>query len=183
VVNSALPAPPPGADVDFRPLILTALLDGPAQARFEALRRAHYPAALNRVPAHVSLFHHLPGTELAAVKRRLHAVCGPRPPPHVDVTGVKSLGRGVAIRLRSPELDDVRAELAEGWRTLLIPQDRNGFQAHVTVQNKVTGAEAKATLQALEAGFAPFATRAVAVAIWRYLDGPWQALGQVAFRG
>ena len=168
---------------DYRPLILTALLDAPTQARFEALRRAHYPVLLNQVPAHVSLFHHLPGSELAAVKRRLQAVCGPLPPPMVEVIGIKSLDRGVAFRLRSPELDDVRAELAAGWSTLLIPQDRNGFQAHVTVQNKVTGAEARATLQALEAGFAPFTAKAVAVAVWRYCDGPWQALGQVAFRG
>ena len=168
---------------EFRPLILTALLEPQAQAWFEQLRRAHYPAALNQVPAHVSLFHHLPGSELAAVKRRLQAVCGPLPSPQVDVIGVKSLGRGVAVRLRSAELDAVRTELAEGWRTLLIPQDRAGFQAHVTVQNKVTGAQAKATLQTLEAGFRPFATQVVAIAIWRYLDGPWQPLGQVAFRG
>jgi hypothetical protein len=168
---------------DYRPLILTALLEPQAQARFEALRRAHYPAALNQVPAHVSLFHHLPGSELAAVKRRLQALCGPLPSPVVDVVGLKSLGRGVAFRLRSDELDDVRAELAAGWSTLLIPQDRAGFQAHVTVQNKVTSAEARATLQALAAGFVPFQTRAIAVAIWRYCDGPWQALGQVAFRG
>ena len=168
---------------DYRPLILTALLEPQAQARFEALRRAHYPATLNQVPAHVSLFHHLPGSELAAVKRRLQAVCGPLPPPAVEIVGLKSLGRGVAFRLRSGELDDVRAELAAGWSTLLIPQDRAGFEAHVTVQNKVTSAEARATHQALAAGFMPFATRVVAVAIWRYCDGPWQALGQVAFRG
>jgi hypothetical protein len=168
---------------DYRPLILTALLEPQAQARFEALRRAHYPAMLNQVPAHVSLFHHLPGRELAAVKRRLQAVCGPLPPPTVAVVGLKSLGRGVAFRLRSDELDDVRAELAAGWSTLLIPQDRAGFQAHVTVQNKVTSAAARATHQALAAGFVPFDTRAIAIAIWRYCDGPWQAVGQVAFRG
>lgn len=168
---------------DPRPLILTALLAPPAQARFETLRREFYPAAINRVPAHVSLFHHLPGRELAAVKRRLVAVCGPLPPPQVEVTGLKSLGNGVAFQLRSPELDSVRGELADGWNTLLIPQDRAGFRAHVTVQNKVGAAAAKATLQGLQAGFVPFATTVVAVAIWRYLDGPWEALGQVAFRG
>lgn len=168
---------------DPRPLILTALLAPPAQARFEALRRANYPAELNRVPAHVSLFHQLPGRELAAIKRRLVAVCGPLPPPIVEVTGPKSLGPGVAFQLRSEELDSVRAELADGWATLLIPQDRAGYRAHVTVQNKVSNAEARATLQGLQAGFVPFATTVVAVAIWRYLDGPWEALGQVAFRG
>ena len=168
---------------DPRPLILTALLAPPAQARFEALRREFYPAALNRVPAHVSLFHQLPGRELAAVKRRLAAVCGPLPPLAVEVTGVMSLGKGAAFQLRSPELENVRGELADGWDTLLIPQDRGGFRGHVTVQNKVTSAEARATVQGLQAGFVPFATTVVAVAVWRYLDGPWEALGQVAFRG
>lgn len=168
---------------DPRPLILTAVLAAPAQSRFETLRRANYPPELNQVPAHVSLFHHLPGRELAAVKRRLLAVCGPLPPPGVEVTGLKSTGRGVAFALLSPELDAVRAELADGWQTLLVPQDRNGYRAHVTVQNKVAGHVARATLQALSAGFSPFATTAVAIAIWRYCDGPWQALGQVAFRG
>lgn len=169
--------------IDARPLILTALLDGPAQARFEALRREFYPAELNRVPAHVSLFHHLPGRELDAVKRRLKAVCAQVPPPAVTVAGLKSLGGGVAFRLQSPGLDDVRAELAAGWDTLLIPQDRAGFAAHVTVQNKVKSSVARATLQGLTAGFVPFETRAPAVAIWRYLGGPWEPLGQVAFRG
>ena len=168
---------------DPRPLILTAQFEPPVQARFEALRRAHYPADLNQVPAHVSLFHHLPGRELDAVKRRLKAVCGPLPPPVVEVIGLRSLGKGVALKLRSPALDAIRAELAAGWDTLLIPQDRAGFQAHVTIQNKVTPVAARATLLALEAGFVPFSTRATAVAIWRYRGGPWEALGQVAFRG
>jgi 2'-5' RNA ligase len=168
---------------DHRPLILTALAEPGAQARLEALRRAHYPAALNRVPAHISLFHQLPGRELDAVRRRLKAVCAEVPPPEIVVTGLKLTGSGVALKLRAPQLEDVRAELAAGWDTLLIPQDRAGFQPHMTVQNKVQPAEAKATLARLEATFQPFVTHAVAIAIWRYLDGPWEALGQVAFRG
>jgi hypothetical protein len=135
------------------------------------------------VPAHVSLFHHLPGSELDAVRRRLKAVCGQVAPPPVLVAEVRSIGRGVAYRLRSPALVDVRAELADGWATLLIAQDREGFQPHVTVQNKVTGTQAKATLAQLAAGFTPFETRAIGVAIWRYRDGPWEALGHVDFRG
>lgn len=159
------------------------MLAPPAQAWFETARRAHYPPTLNQVPAHVSLFHHLPGSELEAVRRRLKAVCGQVAPPGVLVAEVRSTGRGVAYRLRAPVLVNVRAELADGWDTLLIAQDRAGFQPHVTVQNKVTGAEAKATLARLAAGFVPFETRAVGVAIWRYLGGPWEALGSVAFRG
>lgn len=169
--------------LDPRPLILTALAEAGAQGRFEGWRRAHYPVALNQVPAHITLFHHLPGSELEAVKRRLKAVCGQLPPPVIAVTGLRSLGPGVALKLQSPDLEAVRAELAEGWQTLLIPQDRQGFRPHLTIQNKVTAAEARATLQRLEAVFQPFVTHAVAVAIWRYLGGPWQLLGQVGFRG
>ncbi len=168
---------------DHRPLILTALVEAGTQARFEALRRAHYPAALNQVPAHISLFHHLPGSELDAVKRRLKAVCAEVPPPEIAVTGFKFMGRGFGYKLRAPLLEDVRAELAAGWDTLLIPQDRAGFQPHMTIQNKVPPAEARATLAALERDFMPFATHAMAIAVWRYLGGPWEALGQVAFRG
>lgn len=167
---------------DPRPLILTALLEPAVQARFEALRRAHYPPERNQVPAHVSLFHQLPGRELDAVRRRLKTLAAEYPPPAVAVTGLKQLGFGVAYRLRGPELVQCRAELADGWSTLLIPQDRAGFDPHVTIQNKVTPAEAKATFHALSASFVPFETRAVALAIWRYCDGPWEALGSVPFR-
>lgn len=169
-------------ETDPRPLILTAELEPHVQARFEALRRVHYPVERNQVPAHVSLFQQLPGRELAAVMRRLKVVCAQVPPPVVAVTGLKLRDHGAAFALRSPALEDVRAELAAGWDTLLIPQDRGGFQPHLTVQNKVTPQVAKATVAALATAFVPFETRALHIAVWRYLGGPWQALGSIAFR-
>lgn len=151
-------------------------------AKLEALRRHWYPPGRNQVPAHVSLFHQLPGRELDAVKRRLKSVAAECPPPRVTVAGVKSLGQGVALRLASPELAAVRAELAEGWDTLLIPQDRAGFDPHVTIQNKAGAAEARDCLRAMTASFVPFETRCVALALWRYLDGPWERLAEIGFR-
>jgi 2'-5' RNA ligase len=168
---------------DSRPIILTILLEPRVQFRVEALRRAHYPAALNRVPAHITLFHQLPGRELDAVRRRLKALCGQLPPPGIAFTGVALRDTGVAFKLRAPDLADFRAELADGWDTLLIAQDRAGFQPHLTIQNKVSAGEAKAAWRALSAAFEPFSTTGPAVALWRYCDGPWEALGQVAFRG
>ena len=46
---------------DVAPLILTALLEPDAAARFEAMRRAYFPPARNKTPAHLTLFHALPG--------------------------------------------------------------------------------------------------------------------------
>lgn len=87
------------------------------------------------------------------------------------------------MRLGSPALLAVRAELAEGWHGLLGAQDAAGFDPHLTIQNKVPPATARATLAALETTLSPFDSRIVALALWRYLDGPWQSLGETAFRG
>ena len=169
--------------LDPRPLVVSALLEPAVQARFEAWRRAFYPAAFNRVPAHLTLFRQLPGRELDAVKRRLKTVCAEVAPPAVAVAEVVRRDAGVAFRLRSPVLADVCDELAAGWIGLLTPHDQAGFAGQITIQNKVTAATAKATQAQLAAGFTPFTTRAVAIALWRYCDGAWEAIGTTAFRG
>lgn len=134
------------------------------------------------MPAHISLFHHLPGSELDAVVERLKFVARHHPAPEVEVSGYRSLGRGVALALRSEGLAQLRGELAEAWAPLLIPQDRQGWRGHVTVQNKVTPTEAKATLAALAAGFVPWRFTVAGIDVWRYLDGPWEHLKTVALR-
>ena len=162
------------------PLILTLLLDDLTQGRFERERRQYFPAARNHIPAHVSLFQSLPGAEEAAIVKRLESMRG-RAAPEVEVTGVRSLGRGCAYELRSPALDGLRAELARGWAGWLGAQDRQGHRPHVTVQNKVSVETARDTLRCLQAGFAPWTAQGVAVTLWRYLGGPWEHLATVAF--
>ncbi len=162
------------------PLILTLVLDDLTQGRFERERRQYFPAARNHIPAHVSLFQSLPGEELDAIAARLESLRG-RPAPPVEVTGVRTLGRGCAYELRSPALDGLRAELARGWAGWLGAQDRQGHRPHVTVQNKVSVETARDTLRRLQAGFAPWAAHGVAVTLWRYLGGPWEHLLTVPF--
>ncbi len=99
------------------------------------------------------------------------------------MAGVRSLGRGVAYELRSPALETLRAELAHAWHTLLIPQDRAGFRAHVTVQNKVEPRAAKLLFAALSLGFEPWSFSVDGLQLWRYLDGPWEAVSETRFRG
>ncbi|WP_235889187.1 2'-5' RNA ligase family protein [Glacieibacterium frigidum] len=167
---------------DPHPLILTARADPASMAKFEALRRAHYPAEINRVPAHISLFHHLPGSELEAVVDRLKFTARHHPAPEIEVAGLRSLGKGVALTLHCEGLAAIRAELADAWAPLLIPQDRQGWRGHVTVQNKVDPAVARATLALLSATFQPWTARIVGIDVWRYLDGPWEAVKTVALR-
>jgi 2'-5' RNA ligase len=162
------------------PLVVTLRLDDAAQERFDALRRAHFPPERNHLQAHVTLFHALPAAREDEVRADLER-SAQRPAYDVDVVRVRSLGRGVAFDLRSTDLSDQRGALARRWQPWLTPQDARPHAAHVTVQNKVTPERARALLQELSAGFAPYAVRATGLALWRYLGGPWEPLADYRF--
>ena len=166
---------------DPSPLILTLAFHVDDQARFERLRQAHFPPERNLIPAHATLFHHLPGAELDAAQALLGLACGSTDALRVDVTGLRSLGRGVAYVLQSAALATLRASLARAWHDVLTPQDRQGWRPHVTIQNKVAPAEAATLLASMQAAFSPFQVRAEGVDLWRYLGGPWQHLVRVPF--
>ena len=164
------------------PLILTLALPADDQARFERLRRLHFPAGRNMIPAHVTLFHHLPGQEARVISHAVAARCAVPPFP-VAVPGLRFLGRGVAYALESPELTTLRAGLAREWDEWLTPQDRQGWRPHVTIQNKAPPETARALHANLQAAFAPFTIRAEGLDLWRYLGGPWQHVSRHPFCG
>lgn len=163
------------------PLILTLALDPADQERFDALRRRHFPAARNHLGAHVTLFHALPGAALEAVTAVV-AAAARRPAFALPVTRVRSLGRGVAYDLGGDELPGLHAALQRDLAAVageegLTRQDAQRLSAHVTVQNKVTPAEARALHAELAEGFTPWTTTATGLALWHYRGGPWEAIG------
>lgn len=160
---------------------MTVLLDPVAQDRFDAQRRELFPAGRTEVGAHVTLFHAVPGEWRDAVAADLDEVAA-RPEFEVRVTEVQPLGRGAAYRLSAGELAAVHCTLRSRWEQALTPQDRQPYRPHVTVQNKVTPEEARATVARLRAGFVPFGVRAVGLALWRYDGGPWTELSRHPFR-
>ena len=163
------------------PLILTLALHPDDQARFDRLRTLHFPAERNHLAAHVTLFHHLPGTEAAAVGSALAAEAAAQPPFPVEAAGLRFLGRGVAYELRSPALSALRGRLARLWQGWLTPQDQQGFRPHVTIQNKAAPEDARALHAALLAGFTPFTVRATGLDLWHYRGGPWDPAGTYPF--
>lgn len=165
-----------------QPLIVTALLDARAFAVLNGLRRRHFPAALNKVPAHVSLFHALPGAEIAAITATLDEIAARTSPIDLWPLAPVSLGRGVAFRYESEALTRVHGELARRWAGWLSPQDRQAFKPHVTIQNKVAPAEARALLANLTPDAIP-PCKVEALGLWRYLGGPWEAVGESRLTG
>lgn len=163
------------------PLILTARFDPDSAEMFQRLRRQHFPARLNIVPAHLTLFHQLPGAERDEVELDLSRPCAETAPVRFAVSGVRFLGRGVAMDVESLGLIALRRQLAQGWIRWLVPQDRQPFKPHVTVQNKVDPAAARALHQRLEAQWEPMAGRIVGLDLWNYRGGPWEMARQFTF--
>ena len=133
------------------------------------------------VGAHVTLFHALPGEQLAAVRAELARVTA-RPAFPVAVTGVRFLGRGVALDLAAPELLALRSAVARAFDPWLTRQDRQWSRPHVTVQNKVEPAVARSLHAELSAEFVPETVTARGLGLWHYRGGPWEPEDEFAFR-
>jgi hypothetical protein len=163
-------------------LIVTAEIGPGDLAWLDRLRREHYPAERNRVPAHLTMFHALPPSAEGEVRRSL-ARLATRPAPKARIEGLMNLGGGVAFRIVSTDLDQLRRDLTEDFHGLLGAQDSGGWRPHVTVQNKVPAKEARALLERLETQFRPAPLAISGIGLHRYLDGPWQPVAIYPFRG
>ncbi len=161
--------------------IVTLAMEAPAQEWFEEQRQRYYPPALNRIPAHVSLFHALPGD--GSVRHVLREAAASAAPFALTMEGVRSMGRGVLYALGAPELLRLHRGLVEQFRIYLTPQDKQPLRPHVVVQNKVEPAEAKALLAILQAGFTARPVQAVGLDWWEYQGGPWRHIERFAFAG
>ena len=164
------------------PLVVTATFGDGDNGRLQALRRTHYPPERNRVPAHLTLFRQLPPSLEDELRRRL-AACAATPAPRAEIAGVIDLGEGTALRVESEGLEDIRGDLALALRGLLTPQDMAPWRPHVTIQNKVEPREARALQARLRAGFERRPLSIRGLALWRYLDGPWEPVKTFSFRG
>jgi len=163
------------------PIIVTALFGPADQAFFDGERSAYFPPERNHLAAHLTMFHHLPPSLAPELRRRLVAETRGHPMPRARLADVFSLGRGVAYRIDSEELAAIRARLAAAFAGLLTPQDAGGWRAHVTVQNKVEPAAAKALLTALRDGFRPRPVAIAGLAAYWYRGGPWEMLSRHMF--
>lgn len=163
------------------PLILTLRLASPAFERFDALRRAHFPPERNVIPAHLTLFHALPGEREADIGEVLAATCAATAPLALRFPSLRFLGRGVAAEVVSPELLALRGKLAARWDAWLSAQDRQGYRPHITIQNKVSAEQARRLHAELAAAWEPFESTGDGLLLWRYLGGPWELVRDEPF--
>lgn len=161
-------------------IVLAELAKGDA-GWLDALRRAHYPAERNRVPAHLTLFRSLPPSSEDEIRRSL-AIAAGGPPPKAWLSGVMDLDGGVAIRIESAELGNLRDQLADAFHGLLTAQDLGKWTPHVTIQNKVEPRVARKLLQAMRSGFEPRPIGIAGLQLVRYREGAWEPVATWRFR-
>ncbi|WP_241665263.1 2'-5' RNA ligase family protein [Teichococcus oryzae] len=164
-------------------MILSLGFDQESFARLDALRQTHFPPERNLIPAHLTLFHALPGASAVAISAHLAACAAATPAPRLRFVKPRFLGRGVALDAESPALLALRRSLAATWAAWLTPQDRQGFRPHVTIQNKVAPEAARGLFDRLAPGFMPWKARGEALLLWHYRGGPWEAAGRFPFNG
>lgn len=169
------------------PFILTAVLPPDIQGWAEGLRRAHYPPEKNHLHAHVTLFHAFAPSLMAELQRYLPRVVAEFAAPQGAVKGVMDLGKGTAIALDAPQLLTLRAIIAEHFHGSLTAQDLYEPRPHITIQNKVTKAEARALQATLAPVLAPWVAKGrfafPALDLYIYRGGPWEKVKSFAFRG
>ena len=163
------------------PLLVTLGFDPPTFERLDRLRARYFPPDRNIVPAHLSLFHHLPGDSDGEIARVLaEAARGPGPVP-LAFPDVKRASRGVMALVEAPGLAAIRSDLARSFARWLTPQDRQPFRPHVTLMNKADRVDADRAFEELRASWEPWAGTGDRLLLWRYLGGPWEAVDAIEF--
>ena len=169
--------------MDTAPIIITASMGSADQSWANRMRQAHFPPERNFLSAHITLFHHLPPMHWPEIKTRLAALARENAAPAARLSDVMFLGRGVAYRIDCPELLMMREELASDLQGLLTPQDQAKPRLHITVQNKVEPAVAKALFAELLSNFEPRPIEINGLAAHYYRGGPWEFIQDWKFSG
>ena len=163
------------------PLLMTLEMDPMTFALMNELRSRYFPPERNFIPAHISMFQHLPAEENAAIRRTLTEVSNHADPLDLRFTKLKRLGKGMAISAEVPGLAAIHRHLAREFDVWLTPQDRQPYRPHVTIMNKAEPYLAALAFAELSAEWSPRSGTATGLLLWEYLGGPWRLVEQYRF--
>ncbi|WP_239805866.1 2'-5' RNA ligase family protein [Croceicoccus hydrothermalis] len=171
-----------GAQAGPAPLIVTATLPPELFSWAQGLRREYFPPERNYIDAHVTLFHAIPPSCERELRHLLADLCAQTGPVPASLDSVMSLGRGTAVKIISPDLLNLRAIVADRFAGALTAQDSHRPNLHITVQNKVSGDEARHLQTRLRSEFSPRKFAFVGVEAHYYRGGPWEKATHWRFR-
>ena len=110
------------------------------------LRQTYFPPHLNRLDAHVTLFHALPLSHLHSdIVPLIQDLAAQTPSYHIRASPTKRIGKGVIIPMhhsaRPHVTMDLHGQMQRAWSHFLSKQDQQNPRLHWTVMNKVDDVE------------------------------------------
>ncbi|KAK1076055.1 hypothetical protein LTR33_009281 [Friedmanniomyces endolithicus] len=173
---------PHGVPEDDAVYIVTLLTDQQHHDRMTRLRTQYFPKRINKLDAHLTFFHALPGSKLeSAVIPVLQDVAQHTAPFRLLATKPFRLKHGIALSVAktqgAQQAQGVHSALLEPWlkEGFLSEQDRGRCNVHYTIMNKVDDElEIAKALEEVRDSFKPDAGTAEGLGLWRYDRGWWR---------
>ncbi|OQO13464.1 hypothetical protein B0A48_01692 [Cryoendolithus antarcticus] len=162
--------------------ILTLATDVRHHKAMTALRNQYFPTKLNKLAAHLTLFHALPGSLLESnIIPHIETVAAQTKQFDVHAAKPFRMKHGFAISVPKAEggaaAQAVHAELQQKWADdgFLSEQDRGGCRVHYTIMNKVDEEAdvAKAFEEVSDEWKGDWGT-VEGLSLWRYERGWWK---------
>jgi len=94
-----------------------------------------------------------------------------------------NLGNGTALLVDSPDMVELHGALAERFHGLLGWQDDRELRLHITIQNKVETALAKALQKEMRATLDERRFRFRGLGLYAWEEGLWRSIADYSFRG
>ncbi|KAF2153891.1 hypothetical protein K461DRAFT_266991 [Myriangium duriaei CBS 260.36] len=166
--------------------ILTLLTNEDLHVAMNDLRKKYFPPELNRLEAHITLFHALPQSQLESkVMPAIDDLVQKTSPFRLGATTPFKLRKGIAIGMPKDHGGNtsrqVHRTLARRWQDFLSQQDQS-FQAHFTIMNKVDESErVDRAFQEIQNGWKPYFGTAEGLSLWKYHAGNWEFVKDFRF--
>lgn len=184
--------PRTGAEEEENVYVLTLLTDKPLHDRMTSLRKKYFPQRINKLAAHLTLFHALPESKLdSVIIPTILDVIRRTAPFRVAATEPFRMKKGFAISVSTPhggrQAQQIHRQLQEAWKAdgqWLSDQDAGGCRVHYTLMNKVDDeVEVQHALDELMGYWKGDDGNAEGLALWRYDRGFWRWERKFSFRG
>ncbi|KAM0702005.1 hypothetical protein Q7P35_010915 [Cladosporium inversicolor] len=162
--------------------VLTLLTDEAHQKRMTALRKKYFPPKLNKLGAHLTLFHALPESKLeSTIVPTIKRVAAEWQPFSVNAAKPFRMKKGIAISVPKNQGGDlaqkVHGALLGAWEGewWLSEQDAGGMRAHYTIMNKVDDeGEVTDAMEEVTGSWKGDRGTVVGLGLWRYEKGYWK---------
>ncbi|KAF2770520.1 hypothetical protein EJ03DRAFT_270306 [Teratosphaeria nubilosa] len=162
--------------------VLTLQTNKQHHQRMTQLRNKYFPQKINKLEAHLTLFHALPGTKLeSSIIPVIQDVAQRTSPFEVHATHPFRMKLGFAIGVSKAhggqQAQEVHHMLRRPWleEGFLSEQDEGGCRVHYTMMNKVDDQdEVERALEEIEKSFEGDKGTAVGLGLWRYDRGWWR---------